>query len=552
MRGMAMAVAGVVIATAAGAQEPLACGTPVLRALAAGATHTYELNPPAGSVVVVQGSDVGGSLGRLRIQALAPGAVLADTCQGVVQFTAVPGPLELKISQCSGSDEGQYTVTLNVVSDGAGNCGRPLSCGATPDGVGFGLPGEADSFLLPLHAGEGATLRLNYTTSVGAPAIRLFRPDGVELAVEGRCVGSVTVDPDRDGIYTALVSACGSPVRRPYRIELDQDGCPEGPVITTFRVADATNVPLEPIGYDDSFRPVFHHRYGQGFSLVLEARAGANHHNPGIYAAPYYAGGELFDPDMQMIQSRPLGDGNPLICDTLPPDVGGVPATVPFRFADSAMARAIIHDMGCRFLDGIGQPVARQSSLDACTQSSDPFGFGFVDRSSRIQFCGPIATAWSFPPGDTIVAARVKDFDGEYGQPREIVVRIGEPTPPAASPTPTPTASPSRPPTATRTPVRTATPARTRTATATRTPASPTPTGTGATPTATPSQPPPPCAGDCNGDRQVSITDLTQVLRIVVEGQPLATCPAADGDHNGVVTIGDVIAAVNSALLGCR
>src|SRR5205085_212771 len=102
-------------------------------------------------------------------------------------------------------------------------------------------------------------------------------------------------------------------------------------------------------------RPIFNHAFGQGFSLVLEARAGANRHNPGVYPAPYYAGDELIDSDMQMILSRPLGNGAAMVCDTAPPDLGGVPATVPFRFDSTPTARDIIHDFGCRFVDGSGQ-----------------------------------------------------------------------------------------------------------------------------------------------------------------------------------------------------
>jgi hypothetical protein len=49
----------------------------------------------------------------------------------------------------------------------------------------------------------------------------------------------------------------------------------------------------------------------------------------------------------------------------------------------------------------------------------------------------------------------------------------------------------------------------------------------------------------------VSIGELTQALTILIEGAPLAGCPAADADGNGVVTIGDIIAAVNAALNHC-
>jgi hypothetical protein len=43
---------------------------------------------------------------------------------------------------------------------------------------------------------------------------------------------------------------------------------------------------------------------------------------------------------------------------------------------------------------------------------------------TQAQFCIPIAKAWAFPDGDTIVAAQVRDNSGAVGSPREMVVRI--------------------------------------------------------------------------------------------------------------------------------
>lgn len=552
----------------AAAQEPLECGRPLSRPLPAGAAHVFAFDSPPGTTVVLQTSDVGGTLGLIRMEVTGPGGLLADTCVGVVRLTVGGGPTSVRVSQCRGAADGRYTISLNGVSDGAGNCGMPLSCGATPDGVGFDLAGEADSFALSLTAGTRATLRVNYTDTAGAPSLRLYDPDGEEVALEGRCAGQISVDPSRTGVYTALVSACGAPLRRPYRIELSDDTCPAGPVITTFAVANAANEPLAPLALDEFGRPVFHHPFGQGLSLVLEARAGANRYNPGLYPAPYFVGGVLHGPDMEMIVSRPLGDGDPLVCDTFPPQIGGVPATVPFTFSADPVAQDVIHDLGCRFADGTGQLVARQSSIEACTRSDEAFGFGFVDRGSRIQFCGLIASAWSFPLGDTVVGARIKDGNvEEFGAPREIVVRIGDPTPatPTSTPPPTPTATPSRSATATRT----ATPTRTATLTRTATPP-PTATRTGlasSTPTVTPptagvtttptltatptATPPPVCAGDCNADRQVTIGDLTVVLNVAIGQVPLERCPPADASGDGEMSVGDVIACVGSALNGC-
>ena len=176
----------------------------IARDLAAGATHTFPITDTAGSSVVIQTSDVSGTLGLIRMQVHGPGGTIADTCTGVAQFTAVPGPLELQVSQCNGNTGGQYTVSLNVVSDDGGNCGRPLTCGATPEGVGFANAGEVDSFMLSLTAGQATSLRLNYTDVLGAPSLRLFGPDGDEMLLEGRCAGQITIDPhDRRRLHRA-------------------------------------------------------------------------------------------------------------------------------------------------------------------------------------------------------------------------------------------------------------------------------------------------------------------------------------------------------------
>ncbi len=557
-RGVFAVLAAAIGATAllaaapAGAQEALVCGEPRRGMLAGGGTQAWVVATAPGASVLIQTASLTASMGPVRMRVSGAQGVIADTCSGVVQFTSGPQSVLVEVSQCFGGAGGAYAISANVVTDGAGNCGRPLTCGATPDGIGFDMPGEVDSFLLSAGSAEPVTLRLNYTTGSGAPSVRLFDPDGVELPVENRCGGQITFTPAKVGLYTALVSACGPPVSRPYRVELSEPGCPAGPVITAMGIANASNAVQRPIGYDEAGRPVFHQQFGHSLTLVIEGRAGANRQNPGPYPAPYFVNAELHDPDLQVIVSRPLGNGDPTICDTFLPELGGVPATEPFAFQDTAPALDIIHDLGCRFFDGAGQLVARQSSLEACTTSDEGFGFGYIDRNSRLQFCGMINPAWAFPTGDTLVAARLKDArTEEFGTPREIVVRVGPATP--VTPTPTATAFANATRTAPRTPTPTATRTRTatsrpsatatRTRTATRTP---TPTATGPTPTEHPF-----CAGDCSTDNIVTIEDLIRTLAVVLGTVSLVDCPAADGDHNGRLDIGDLVLAVTRALDGC-
>ena len=85
-------------------------------------------------------------------------------------------------------------------------------------------------------------------------------------------------------------------------------------------------------------------------------------------------------------------------------------------------------------------------------------------------------------------------------------------------------------------------------------PFTPAPTATvtptsASTPTPTPG--PADCAGDCNGDGQVSINELIQGVNIALGNAAASTCVAFDRDDNGQVTVNELIAGVNSALGGC-
>jgi hypothetical protein len=125
---------------------------------------------------------------------------------------------------------------------------------------------------------------------------------------------------------------------------------------------------------------------------------------------------------------------------------------------------------------------------------------------------------------------------------------------PTATVTPTDTVTPTPTSTPTATETVTATPSETPTATATETPTpTPPPTATdtatptpSATPTATPT-----CQGDCDGSGDVTIAEiLTLVNRALDDGDP-QPCPAGDANHDGVITVNDVVGAVNTVLLGC-
>jgi len=59
------------------------------------------------------------------------------------------------------------------------------------------------------------------------------------------------------------------------------------------------------------------------------------------------------------------------------------------------------------------------------------------------------------------------------------------------------------------------------------------------------------CPGDCDGNGEVLVNEVTLVVRIMAGEEPLTDCPAADADGDGEVFITDVTRAVLSLAFGC-
>ncbi len=59
------------------------------------------------------------------------------------------------------------------------------------------------------------------------------------------------------------------------------------------------------------------------------------------------------------------------------------------------------------------------------------------------------------------------------------------------------------------------------------------------------------CVGDCDGDGEISISELVLGVNIALTAQPIASCPSFDRDGSGEVTIDELLAAVNVAFGGC-
>ena len=59
------------------------------------------------------------------------------------------------------------------------------------------------------------------------------------------------------------------------------------------------------------------------------------------------------------------------------------------------------------------------------------------------------------------------------------------------------------------------------------------------------------CAGDCNNDGRVVISELITAVNISLELRSVDDCTAADVNANGAVAINELILAVNASLDGC-
>jgi hypothetical protein len=81
-----------------------------------------------------------------------------------------------------------------------------------------------------------------------------------------------------------------------------------------------------------------------------------------------------------------------------------------------------VNDLGCRFVDGAGQPRGR-SRFDACTFFENG-EFHFVEPNSTSQFCAGIAEPFAFPVGDTTVEARLRDTSGRAGPSAAMIIRV--------------------------------------------------------------------------------------------------------------------------------
>ena len=58
------------------------------------------------------------------------------------------------------------------------------------------------------------------------------------------------------------------------------------------------------------------------------------------------------------------------------------------------------------------------------------------------------------------------------------------------------------------------------------------------------------CSGDCNGDGQVTVNELIQMVNIALDTLAVSVCTAGDTNGDGEVTVNEIVAGVNVALSG--
>lgn len=192
-----------------------------------------------------------------------------------------------------------------------------------------------------------------------------------------------------------------------------------GPTVTYFGVAEANGVAATPIGFTSDQVPIFRRTVPQGFLIVVEGKPGPSNRLVGISTFNWNPMDANALPDLQIVSSRPLGDGSAEVCDFMSATIGGVPAVDPPRFFGTQQIADRVNDLACRF-------EGRRSVTEACTVQQGSGDPRFLGSGSTVQFCTSpgVGAEIAFPPGDTRLTVRLRDVGGYPGNPASIVIRV--------------------------------------------------------------------------------------------------------------------------------
>lgn len=157
---------------------------------------------------------------------------------------------------------------------------------------------------------------------------------------------------------------------------------------------------------------------GAGFFLYVEAKPGTSGSPPDTRNF-YDSSNPTARPDVQILASRPLGNGSTVVCDKGPAPfpLGGVPGVPSLVFdPNSQQVTDALNDFACRLGDNTLFPC----TLDALERPA------FVSNDSTVQVCTQtvIGTEMLFPQGDTILAVQWRDRAGNLGRASYIVIRV--------------------------------------------------------------------------------------------------------------------------------
>jgi len=189
-----------------------------------------------------------------------------------------------------------------------------------------------------------------------------------------------------------------------------------GPIVSAFGLADAAGAIDSNVTTDGQGRSVFTRRLGEAFIVYVEGRVGPSRRAIGTARFNHRPGDPARQPDLQIVSSHDLGRPSAAVCDGWFPVRGGVPAVEPPDFSPVTAVSDALNDAGCRFK-------AFLATDFPCTQDSRG-GYVFANASSTTQFCTLVDEALTFPLGETVLTARLRDVAGNAGPAVQIVVRV--------------------------------------------------------------------------------------------------------------------------------
>jgi len=283
--------------------------------------------------------------------------------------------------------------------------------------------------------GSGATATPTHTPTVEQQATPTSIPTATAtlistlVPVPTETAGAATPTPTVDVLATAVPSSTSTEAPQATATPVPPSATAttgvaatatptlvQGPVVSAIGLADTNGTFDVPTGQDAQGRAIFGRQVTAGFILFVEGRPGRSGLPVALNLLSSVPGSVAGRPDLQVLLSRPLGDGSPTVCDTAFPNDGGVPAVEPPTFAAEQSVSDAINDMSCRFR------TFTEPSF-ACTQDSGN-SFRFASPASTVQFCTLVNDSIPFPRGDTVLTVRLRDTAGNLGEPVQIVVRI--------------------------------------------------------------------------------------------------------------------------------